>query len=87
MAEQQPSPQPQPSREEVYGQQGNEGLYGQGQYDSQGRPDQRTPQAKRIKPAKSQKSDRGSDSSLPTQERDGKQEDQHDAGQHDADIK
>ncbi len=85
MAEQQP--QQQPSREEMYGQQGNEGLYGQGQYDSQGRPDQRTPQAKRIKPAESQKSDRGSNSSLSAQERDSGQKDQHDTGQYNADIK
>lgn len=76
MEEQQP--QQQPSREEVYGQQGNEGMYGQGQYDSLGRPDSRTPQAKRIKPAEPKKLDRGGDSGLPTQERDGEQEDQHD---------
>ena len=86
MAEQKQSPQQQPSREEVYGQQGNEGLYGQGQYDSQGRPDQRTPQAKHIKPTAPKKLDRRGDSGLSAQERDGEQEDQHDTGQHNADI-
>ncbi|BCL82355.1 hypothetical protein ccbrp13_48200 [Ktedonobacteria bacterium brp13] len=32
----------------LYGQQGNTGLYGQGQYDSEGKPDTSTPQGKEI---------------------------------------
>ena len=34
----------------LYGQQGNTGLYGQGQYDSEGKPDTNTPQGQEILP-------------------------------------
>ncbi len=44
--EQQKNPTPQ----ELYGDQGNEGQYGQGQYDSEGKPDPRGIQEQRIQP-------------------------------------
>ncbi len=54
MAEQEQTPkqeQPQsPTLQELYGSQGNEGQYGQGQYDSEGKPDLSGPQAQRIIP-------------------------------------
>jgi hypothetical protein len=40
----------QPDPEEIYGAQGNEGQYGQGQYDSDGKPDAHGPQAQKIHP-------------------------------------
>ncbi|GLV57943.1 hypothetical protein KDH_47780 [Dictyobacter sp. S3.2.2.5] len=40
----------QPSAAEIYGAQGNEGQYGQGQYDSEGKPDPHGPQGQQIKP-------------------------------------
>ena len=52
--EKQPDPkQPDPKRptmEELYGMQGNEGMYGQGQYDSEGKPDPHGKQAQQMKP-------------------------------------
>ncbi len=45
-SEQQKNPTPQ----ELYGSQGNTGQYGQGQYDSEGKPDALGPQAQRIQP-------------------------------------
>ncbi len=41
---------PQPTLEDLYGQQGNQGQYGQGQYDSEGNPDPNGVQAQRIAP-------------------------------------
>jgi len=41
---------PQPTQDDLYGQQGNQGQYGQGQYDSEGNPDPNGVQAQRIKP-------------------------------------
>ena len=38
----------QPTAAEIYGQQGNQGQYGQGQYDSEGKPDSNGPQSQRI---------------------------------------
>ena len=43
-----------PTPQELYGDQGNTGQYGQGQYDSDGKPDALGPQAQRIQPAPSQ---------------------------------
>ncbi|GCE18498.1 hypothetical protein [Dictyobacter kobayashii] len=40
----------QPTEAELYGAQGNEGQYGQGQYDSEGKPDPHGPQAREIHP-------------------------------------
>ncbi|GCE04655.1 hypothetical protein [Dictyobacter aurantiacus] len=40
----------QPDEAEIYGAQGNEGQYGQGQYDSEGKPDPHGPQGQQIKP-------------------------------------
>lgn len=40
--------QKQPTEAEIYGQQGNQGQYGQGQYDSEGKPDSNGPQSQRI---------------------------------------
>jgi hypothetical protein len=40
----------QPDPAEIYGAQGNEGQYGQGQYDSEGKPDPHGPQAQNIHP-------------------------------------
>jgi hypothetical protein len=40
----------QPDKTEIYGMQGNEGQYGQGQYDSEGKPDPHGPQAQQIQP-------------------------------------
>ncbi len=42
--------QRQPTEAEIYGQQGNQGQYGQGQYDSEGKPDSNGPQAQEIAP-------------------------------------
>ncbi len=56
--------QPQnPTVQELYGDQGNTGQYGQGQYDSEGKPDMRGPQAQRILPdqALQQKSEASND--------------------------
>ncbi len=39
-----------PTPQELYGDQGNTGQYGQGQYDSEGKPDVNGPQAQRIQP-------------------------------------
>lgn len=39
-----------PTPQELYGSQGNTDQYGQGQYDSEGKPDIRGPQAQRIQP-------------------------------------
>lgn len=41
---------PQPTEAEIYGQQGNQGQYGQGQYDMDGKPDPNGPQAQEIAP-------------------------------------
>ncbi len=49
---QEPSKNPTP--QELYGSQGNTGQYGQGQYDSEGKPDALGPQAQRIQPAQPQ---------------------------------
>ncbi|GCE26279.1 hypothetical protein KDA_17630 [Dictyobacter alpinus] len=46
----QPDKQKQPDKKEIYGAQGNQGQYGQGQYDSEGKPDPRGPQAQNIYP-------------------------------------
>ncbi len=50
MAEPQENPQEQKQQEklDVYGAQGNQGQYGQGQYDSEGKPDLAGPQAQQI---------------------------------------
>ena len=40
----------QPNEAELYGAQGNEGQYGQGQYDSEGKPDLHGPQGQKIHP-------------------------------------
>lgn len=40
----------QPGEAELYGAQGNEGQYGQGQYDSEGKPDLHGPQGRQIHP-------------------------------------
>lgn len=58
-----------------YGSQGNEGLYGQGQYDENGRPDPRTRQAQQLKP-----DDKPGNS--PSKEQPGKQEHQHKPAKH-----
>lgn len=54
MTEQEKTPeqeQPQnPTPQELYGSQGNTGEYGQGQYDSEGKPDTLGPQAQRTQP-------------------------------------
>ncbi len=53
MAEQEQTPKQQPESptpQELYGSQGNEGQYGQGQYDSEGKPDMNGTQAQRIIP-------------------------------------
>jgi hypothetical protein len=42
--------QPEEPKQQIYGAQGNEGQYGQGQYDSEGKPDAHGPQAQRIDP-------------------------------------
>jgi hypothetical protein len=47
-ANQEPAKNPTP--QELYGSQGNTGQYGQGQYDSEGKPDIHGPQAQRIQP-------------------------------------
>ena len=39
-----------PDPAEIYGAQGNQGQYGQGQYDSEGKPDPHGPQAQNILP-------------------------------------
>jgi len=43
-----------PTPQELYGSQGNTDQYGQGQYDSEGKPDTRGPQAQRIQPVQPQ---------------------------------
>ncbi len=43
-------PQPQPTEADLYGQQGNQGQYGQGQYDMDGKPDPNGAQAQNIAP-------------------------------------
>ena len=40
--------QEQPNNQQLLGDQGNEGMYGQGQYDSEGKP--QGPEAQRLKP-------------------------------------
>ena len=42
--------QDQPDAQQMLGSQGNEGMYGQGQYDSEGKPDPHGPEAQRLKP-------------------------------------
>jgi hypothetical protein len=42
--------QRQPTEAEIYGQQGNQSQYGQGQYGMDGKPDPNGPQAQEIKP-------------------------------------
>jgi hypothetical protein len=42
--------QPQEPEQQIYGAQGNEGQYGQGQYDSEGKPDSHGPQSQKIHP-------------------------------------
>ena len=42
--------QKQPTEAEIYGQQGNQSQYGQGQYDMDGKPDPNGPQAQEITP-------------------------------------
>jgi hypothetical protein len=42
--------QDQPDAQEMLGSQGNEGMYGQGQYDSEGKPDPHGAEAQRLKP-------------------------------------
>lgn len=42
--------QEQPDAQQLLGDQGNEGMYGQGQYDSEGKPDPHGPEAQRLKP-------------------------------------
>ena len=58
MSEQDPQtnqePAKNPTPQELYGSQGNTGQYGQGQYDSEGKPDTLGPQAQRIQPAQPQ---------------------------------
>jgi len=46
-----------PTPQELYGSQGNTGQYGQGQYDSEGKPDTHGPQAQRIQPTQTQGSE------------------------------
>ena len=46
-----------PTPQELYGSQGNTGQYGQGQYDSEGKPDTHGPQAQRIQPEQTQESE------------------------------
>jgi hypothetical protein len=54
----QQDPQKNPTQQDLYGDQGNQGQYGQGQYDSEGRPDPRGIQEQRIQPTQpSQSSD------------------------------
>ena len=43
-----------PTPQELYGSQGNTGQYGQGQYDSEGKPDTHGPQAQHIQPTQTQ---------------------------------
>ncbi|GER87653.1 hypothetical protein KDW_18150 [Dictyobacter vulcani] len=47
---QQDKQQKQPDKADIYGAQGNQGQYGQGQYDSEGKPDPHGPQAQEIYP-------------------------------------
>ena len=49
----QQDPQKNPTPQELYGDQGNEGQYGQGQYDSEGRPDPLGVQEQRTQPTQS----------------------------------
>ncbi len=51
------SEQQNPTSQELYGSQGNTGQYGQGQYDSEGKPDTHGPQAQRIQPEQKQDSE------------------------------
>ncbi len=53
-----PEPAKTPTPQELYGDQGNTGQYGQGQYDSEGKPDAHGPQAQRIQPAQQQNAER-----------------------------
>jgi hypothetical protein len=39
-----------PDMQELLGSQGNEGMYGQGQYDAEGKPDMRGVEAQRLQP-------------------------------------
>ena len=48
-----------PEAEEIYGAQGNTGQYGQGQYDSEGRPDPHGKQAQQARPAQEQPAPQG----------------------------
>ncbi len=43
-------PQKNPTQQELYGDQGNEDQYGQGQYDSEGKPDPHGIQEQRMQP-------------------------------------
>ena len=52
-----------PTVQELYGDQGNTGQYGQGQYDSEGKPDTNGPQAQRIQPDQIQAGEGKKDSS------------------------
>ena len=56
-AKQPARPTQQPDKTDIYGMQGNEGQYGQGQYDSEGKPDPHGPQAQQIKPDTHQATD------------------------------
>ncbi|GAC1397230.1 MAG: hypothetical protein NVSMB49_02660 [Ktedonobacteraceae bacterium] len=49
--------------QELYGNQGNTDQYGQGQYDSEGKPDIHGPQAQRIQPTQTQSSEDDKNSS------------------------
>ena len=46
--------------QEVYGSQSNTDQYGQGQYDSEGKPDMRGPQAQQIQPTQTEGVDKTS---------------------------
>ncbi len=58
--QQQPNQEPpkNPTPQELYGSQGNTGQYGQGQYDSEGKPDSHGPQAQRIQPVQAQEGEK-----------------------------
>lgn len=58
-----------PTPQELYGSQGNTGQYGQGQYDSEGKPDTHGPQAQRIQPTQTQEGKKiSSNDSVPLQD-------------------
>ncbi|GHO88295.1 hypothetical protein [Dictyobacter formicarum] len=61
----------QPGEAELYGAQGNEGQYGQGQYDSKGKPDPHGSQGQQIHPDdQARKSDRSRTSNTRADSRD-----------------